>query len=351
MKNKTIYSAFLQLSMGVLLLNQSAYADAVFDPASQPIVAIAPYVLKNTNLEAGNTKAYRPWFERESWQGDIIQYGVTSSGSLSTDVIIATDGSVTSPGTNWSARKVMTAGDMADDNFWKDSRKIITSITGTNQRIFKWSELTSSQEDDIAPNGDGDKMIQFLRGSRKEEDSKFRVRTGILGDITNSAPVYVAAPATGYNTLPGYVEYRNTNIARAGRIYVGANDGMIHAFDETTGAEVYAYVPSMTFPRLGSLAAHDYEHKDYNTGELVAADAKIGSTWKTILAGGLGAGGKGLFALDITNPNLSNETSYTGNDKKVLWEKHGEDNFGSIRRGDHIVHRVAFGHRGRGDRF
>ncbi len=327
MKNKTIYSAFIKLSMGVILLNQSVYADAVFDPASQPIVAIAPYVLKDTNLKAGNTKAYRPWFEMEKWQGDIIEYGVTSSGSLSTDVIIASDGSVTSPGTNWSAREVMTAGDVADKDFWKNSRKIITSISGTDQSIFKWDELTSAQQLEIDPADDEkDKIIEFLRGNRKEEDAKFRHRGGILGDITNSAPVYVGAPATGYNTLPDYVAFRNDNIARAGRIYVGANDGMIHAFDESTGAEVYAYIPSMLFPRLGLLSAPDYTHKDYHTGELVAADAQIGTAWKTILAGGLGAGGKGLFALDITNPNLSSETSYSGTDKKVLWEKHGTDN-------------------------
>ena len=110
MKNITIYSAFMQLTMGLMLLNQSAYADAIFDPVSQPIVSIAPYVLKNTNLEAGDTKAYRPWFEMEKWQGDIIQYGVTTLGALSTDVIIAADGTVSSPGSNWSAREVMTAG-------------------------------------------------------------------------------------------------------------------------------------------------------------------------------------------------------------------------------------------------
>jgi len=327
MKNKTIYTAFTSILLGMILHNHSVYADAVFDPATQPIVAIAPYVLKNTNLKAGNTKAYKPWFEMENWEGDIIEYGVTSSGTLSTDVIIAFDGSVSSPGTNWSAREVMTAGDLNDDNYWKDKRKIITSISGTDQSIFKWGELTSAQQLEIDPaDSEKDKIIEFLRGNRKEEDAKFRHRAGILGDITNSAPVYVGAPATGYNTLPDYVAFQNANIARAGRIYVGANDGMIHAFDESTGAEVYAYIPSMLFPRLGLLSPHDYTHKDYHTGELVAADAQIGTTWKTILAGGLGAGGKGLFALDITDPNLSKEDSYSGTDKKVLWEKHGTDN-------------------------
>jgi hypothetical protein len=327
MKTNAFYSAFLKFVVSVLLLNQIAHADAVFDPVSQPIVAIAPYVLKDTNLKAGNTKAYRPWFEMEKWQGDIIQYGVTSSGALSTDVIIASDGSVSSPGTNWSAREKMMTADLADKDYWKNSRKIITSITGTDQSVFKWSELTTAQKLEIDPaDNEKERIIEFLRGSRKEEDSKFRVRAGILGDITNSAPVYVGTPSTGYNTLPGYVAFQNTNIARAGRVYVGANDGMIHAFDESTGSEIYAYIPSMLFPRLGSLSAHNYTHKDYHTGELVAADAQIGSTWKTILAGGLGAGGKGLFALDITNPNLSNETSNTGSDKKVLWEKHGTDN-------------------------
>ena len=190
MNKKTIFTAFVQLSIGVILLNQSIYADAVFDPETQPIATIAPYVLKDTNLKDGNTKAYRPWFEMGSWQGDIIEYSVTSTGALTTDVVIAKDGSVSAIGTNWSARAAITASDLGNPDYWKDSRKIITSISGSDQQAFKWGELTRGQKAEIDLSGDGDKIIEFLRGNRKEENSIFRVRGGILGDITNSAPVY-----------------------------------------------------------------------------------------------------------------------------------------------------------------
>ena len=73
-------------------------------------------------------------------------------------------------------------------------------------------------------------------------------------------------------------------------------------------------------PRLNRLANSPYVHGYYVDGQLTDADVQIGTDWKTILVGGLGAGGKGFFALDITNPDLSAETANSGNDAKILWE-------------------------------
>jgi len=147
-----------------------------------------------------------------------------------------------------------------------------------------------------------------------------RRRYSLLGDIIHSQPIYVGAPA-GDSILPGYATFKNSQKNRAGRVYVGANDGMLHVFDAQDGSEVYAYVPSMLIGKMKELTKASYLHKYFVDGQLVAADISVDDTWKTILAGGVGAGAKGLFALDITDANLSSETSLTAADKKVIWER------------------------------
>ncbi len=87
-------------------------------------------------------------------------------------------------------------------------------------------------------------------------------------------------------------------------VYVAANDGMLHAFDSATGNELWAYVPSFVLPNLKALADDNYpnSHQYFVDGSPVVSDVWTGSAWKTILVGGLNGGGKGYYALDITNP-------------------------------------------------
>ncbi len=131
--------------------------------------------------------------------------------------------------------------------------------------------------------------------------------------------MYVGAPTAGY-TFPGYADFRNAQRLRAGRVYVGANDGMLHAFAADTGKEVFAYVPSLVHDKLRALAAKPYQHTYFVDGLITAGDAEINSQWRTLVTAGLGAGGKGLYALDITHPNLSSETSSASEDRKLLFE-------------------------------
>jgi type IV pilus assembly protein PilY1 len=101
-------------------------------------------------------------------------------------------------------------------------------------------------------------------------------------------------------------------------IYVGANDGMLHAFradtgDANSGKEIFAYVPAAVYDNLSKLTAPSYVHKPFVDGSLSAGDAYVGGTWKTVLLGGLGGGGKAIFALDITNPTAMGVS-------QVMWE-------------------------------
>lgn len=161
----------------------------------------------------------------------------------------------------------------------------------------------------------GEALVNFLRGDRSYEGSYFRQRTHILGDIVSSEARYVQTPL--YNYLDAnYTAFKTDKSTRAGAVYVGANDGMLHAFDATTGQELWSYIPSMVLPNLYKLADKNYptdstKHQFYvdnspETGDICPTAPTTACTsgqWKTILVGGLNRGGKGYFALDITNPS------------------------------------------------
>lgn len=132
--------------------------------------------------------------------------------------------------------------------------------------------------------------------------SGFRWRQGgLLGTIVNAEPKLVGAPRAGYTTAD-YVAFRKTNLNRTPVTYVGANDGMLHGFNALTGAPLLSYVPRGVFPNLSAYTDPAHIHRMYVDGQLITADWNDGTAWRTILIGALGAGGRGLFALDITNP-------------------------------------------------
>ena len=306
-------------------------ANAVVDPTTQPVWGIGGFVLKETNLKLGATKAYRTWFENGAWQGDVIEYDVTAAGTRSTDVIVgdnpASDGALTTgaPATSLPLRKPPSLTTGSPLPAARSSPGMVTARSHSASIPFlpasgpRWirPRLTSGSYDS--------KILNFVRGDRSQESPVgiMRARYSLMGDPGKVQPLYVGAPTVS-PLIAGHNQYKADNMNRAGRLIVPANDGMIHVFDAATGIEEYAYVPSMLFPTLKERTTLASAHNYYADGQLTSADAKIGSTWKTLVAGGLGAGARGLFALDVTVPTLSSETSTTAADTKVLWEKTGD---------------------------
>ena len=162
--------------------------------------------------------------------------------------------------------------------------------------------------------------LEYLRGSKENEGDaagKLRPRSSILGDFLASQPVIVSgarylegfanrleSPETGTPTTT-YSTFMASIANRRGQLYVGGNDGMLHAFDTATGEEKFAFIPTAVFPKLNKLTGKNYTHEYYVDGTPVVADVydSTASKWRTILVGTLRAGGKGLFALDITDPD------------------------------------------------
>jgi type IV pilus assembly protein PilY1 len=147
----------------------------------------------------------------------------------------------------------------------------------------------------------------------------------VLGDIVNSDPLYVSDENYRYDKLPGnegasYNAFVIKNKARRKMLFIGANDGMLHGFDGEidnnyldAGKEIFAYIPNSVYNELVSLSKPIYNHAYSVDGLSRVSDVYYNNVWHTVLLGSTGAGGKALFALDITDP------SNFGN-SNVLWE-------------------------------
>jgi type IV pilus assembly protein PilY1 len=178
--------------------------------------------------------------------------------------------------------------------------------TGLSQFCTSGTCLTSTEQTNAA----GEPLVNFLKGDRTNEGTFFRERKHVLGDIVSSEARYVKAPQFSYSD-PGYSAYKTAQESRQAAVYVASNDGMLHAFNAETGQELWAYIPEMVLPQLYRLADKNYSqnHRYFVDGTPEVGDVCISNctnpataVWKTILVGGLNGGGKGYYALDITDP-------------------------------------------------
>ncbi|KQV79654.1 hypothetical protein ASD15_16510 [Massilia sp. Root351] len=198
-----------------------------------------------------------------------------------------------------------------------NARRIYTSkvVQGVRQTVpLAWDQLSAAQRTALnrapppAPTASdqrGKQRLAWLRGDRSQEGRLFRARSSILGDAVNSIPVYAGPPDAGAPAA-GSVSYRtfyDSKRSRRPAVYLGANDGMLHAFDAASGAELFAYVPDALFSQLNLLPEQGYEHSAFVDGPAGAADAQVAGAWKTVLISAMGAGAQGVFALDVTSPS------------------------------------------------
>ncbi|WP_070990117.1 pilus assembly protein [Halofilum ochraceum] len=280
-----------------------------FQEVAQTRGSSAAVATNSTRLDTG-TLIYQARFDSEDWSGQLLALDVDTS-----------DGSVDTGDPVWDAANLIPP---------EATRNIVTYDAVNETGIdFEWADLNTQQQDaldqDIENNDDGlgEERLEYLRGDQSDEAQNggdFRDRSGPLGDIVNSDPFYVGTGNFGYSRLDaadgGFDVYRSFLEEKQDRtevLYVGANDGMLHGFNAETGAEVMAYVPNDTFGGLSNLTSPDYEHRYYVDGSPRAGDAYLDGDWRTILAGGMGAGGRAIFALDVTEP----DTFGSGD---VLWE-------------------------------
>ena len=281
--------------------------------------ARAGVAFTNVNFTASDNFVYRVTIE-PGYGGTLTKVEVDPGGSGETAIITKYHDKLSA--------QVTPSG--PGDEPWFDDRRVVTWIPSASKAdAFLYGKLDSSQLSSLASTADQQKkVIAYLRGDRSNEGTalkNFRVRSQILGDIVSSSPVLVRSPSAPYSdaTDPGYETYKGTS--RKKMLYVGANDGMLHAFDEAAGTEVFAYIPSFAYSSdpdkgLKILTKKDpfFKHQMFVDSTPVAADVDIGGTWKTMLVGGLGKGGKGYYGIDVTDPG--GITSESEAASRIKWE-------------------------------
>lgn len=208
-----------------------------------------------------------------------------------------------------------------------DNRLVLSWSDDTKKGIpFKWTSGTSigySTAQKLAllgvTTGDtttdplktqGINIVNYIRGDRSLEGTTtakpLRERFSRQGDIVNSEIWYTGRPISNYGM--GYSSFVTTQKNRTPILYVGGNDGMLHGFSAVDGKEAIAYVPRGVVSGLKDLTDKDYQHRYYVDGSPMTGDIKDGANWKTLLVGALGAGGKGYFVLNVTNPSSFGST-------------------------------------------
>jgi type IV pilus assembly protein PilY1 len=315
------------------------------------IGAGAAAATSNLQPVSGDDSAFTAEYTTVDWTGDLKAKQIDlNNGQLLPTVL-------------WSAQSLLESKAFA-------TRSIFTSTTNTGTyprklKPFTFSDLTATEQAYFNPNQVGQygawsvgqraqatatNLIDFLRGDKTYYDTGatpaldtdlYRARKKVFGDIVNAQPAYMKSSPLTYND-PGHAAFvactkgegsatscpsgLAAGSPRIGTVYAGANDGMLHAFNTDSGSgqgqERWAFIPSVVLPKMYKLANTNYVHDYYVDGSPVLADICVASnctassvdasSWRTILVAGLNGGGRGFYALDVTNP--------TDSGVRLLWE-------------------------------
>lgn len=193
------------------------------------------------------------------------------------------------------------------------SRNIFTAVGNTSMEFSTSNSFAIYDAMDMANPVDAQDVISWTRGNwvsglrERSDDWK-------LGDIIHSTPVVVGAP-NNFTLNEDYQTFMDHWANREKIIYVGGNDGMLHAFNAETGQEKWAFIPEFALPELKEIADPYYCHQ--YTCDLTPSvkDVQINNIWRTVLVGGARGGGAYYYALDVTNPDFP----------QFMWQVHLDD--------------------------
>ncbi|MGM9488810.1 pilus assembly protein [Ideonella sp. YS5] len=320
-----------------------AFAKIAKESSATTTTAFSPLTRKTSSAGMAN---YSASYDPANWTGKVIASKLVANSDGTTTSTDIWDAQTILQDTKPSDRKIVTCCTSAGAAlpFTSSALSGATLNTRTNYTSF------ASVPGVAATGQSAANFVSYLRGDTTKEVGSggvYRKRSFLLGDIVDSKVEIVAAPSFPYfdKYNPGYSGFKGSYAKRDTIVYVGANDGMMHAFDgsltsTTKGTERFAYIPSFTYGDnsatsdryfgtygLASLGNPSYSHhyfvnatpKQFDVDLANAAGSTSNNTnWRTLLIGGMGKGGKGYYAIDVTDPSTwTSESAVAG---KVLWE-------------------------------
>ncbi|MCX7069308.1 MAG: PilC/PilY family type IV pilus protein [Methylococcales bacterium] len=326
----------------------------------------------NSGQLSSDTAVFQAIYDATDWTGDFKAFALSATGVNSVAVWNAGEKIPV-----WTDRKLFTynstnkgigfgsvssenagvCGLLSTDQKTKlgYSAPVPATCAATDEAVLRLNYLRGDKSKEVVspthPNYTTDSRISntspvFRNRTRfYQADGSVRQDLWLLGDIVNADPVYVGTESYGgYSRLPTaegggatYTSFVNSkDYTKTGwrkMAYVGANDGMLHAFDARipvvgtatyaadlleAGKEVFAFIPDSVYSGFKNLSSPSYKHQYFVDGSAVASDVYMPTTgtnaeWRTVVVGSTGAGGKGVFALDVTTPATFSASN-------VLWE-------------------------------
>ncbi|MFZ3002005.1 MAG: PilC/PilY family type IV pilus protein [Undibacterium umbellatum] len=288
--NPTEFSAALESSLNTI-------SERIGDAAA---------VGTSSNTVRSGSSLYTSSYRTSDWSGKVVQRPLDADGNLTAAGWVASV-----PAYNTRKDQVYTYIDAAT----KGRKFDLANLTIADQAYFKTEADTYTPANTVTAAN----IVDYIKGG--PDLGYLRPRTESFGDFVNSAPQYLKEGENdGYNFLPStapekahsYNTFLTYKANRASMVYIGGNDGMLHALDGATGVEKFAYVPKGIMSTLPQLSRKTYGHKFFVDGTPAVGDY-WNSGWKTALVGTTGAGGRSVFALDVTNPASFGQSN-------VLWE-------------------------------
>lgn len=312
-------------------LMKSGLSAAFADIASKSSVNSAASAAVTSTRQTSDSQIIYASYNPQDWSGTVRACSTTQTAAECRDT-------PTWEASNWFKTTSPTA---VTTPLTASTRKIITSwrsSTAFTKSAFQWAAINSDQKNLLKTSPAdtlGQDRLNYLRGDRTKEGIDFRRRHDyLLGDVVNAGVGYLSGPGPalfGAN-FPGHAAYRLANKDRPPVVYAGSNDGMLHAFDAsstgaTKGKELFGYIPSSVYGKLNGVSDLAFKHQYLVDSSPMLGDFQktetenpTTTTWGTMLVGGLGAGGKGYYALDVSDQATFSTMSETALSNIAMWE-------------------------------
>ncbi len=347
---------------------KTAFGEIAAQSASASAAALSSGTL-NTNT---GLYVYQSSYNSSDWSGDVSAYHINSTNLTqdSTPTWKATDfltRDILNPASGtppWQTRRIITFNDGLNADSTESTAtngrrgvEFQASTTSTNGFTTNFSprqQALLSLNPGSIPADTGSDRVDYLRGDKsneKPDGQQWRLRSSPLGDFVNSSAVYVRRPSAAeipYADQSTFNSYVTAVASRTPVVYAGSNDGMLHVFNASdasddgtsaaaktanSGKEMLAYVPAAVYPNLKNLTSDPYTHNYFVDNTPVIADAQLSSAactpssdttkcWRTVVTGGLGGGGQGIYALNGTDPSTFGSASAAS---LVFWEFTDQD--------------------------
>ncbi|WP_089417206.1 pilus assembly protein [Vitreoscilla filiformis] len=324
---------------------KSAFAKIASELGAATTTAFSSATRKSTTTDNAN---YAASYDPTTWTGKVVGSSISYDANFTPTLTQIWDARSLLETTTPEERKIITCCEVTtdDDNGSPTQAGLAFTVNDlSNRPLISRTYVASFSDVPGVTSQSRSNFIAYLRGDRDQELNKggvYRNRTYLLGDIVNSKPTAVASPSRPYydSYNPGYGAFKRKWSTRSTVVYIGANDGMMHAFDgslssTTRGMELFAYIPSFVYGSsstasttgLASLGNPSFTHHYFVDATPLSFDIDLSNTynsgtstpdWRTVIIGGLGKGGKGYYAIDVTDP--SSWTSESVLSSKVLWE-------------------------------